>query len=339
MKHKRTFVILAVLLAVCVSAYAVNIQGLLMKTGIEWSGDTLRVFNPIDLDNGWKIDGVTVTTTAAEINAYPGTGLSAAELLVLKTVTPGTSAANKAVVLGATSKINTIDLTAVKLNGTSMTATAAELNVLASAGIDATEIGYLNAVTAGTRALGKAIVVNGAGTINALDVTALSLGTAAVTATAAELNAVTGNVTAVQAQANALKMVRTFTETAAAGTYTATVAIPAGYTVLNISVTSSAVWNNTTSATLDVGDDDDPEGYFATVDLKTVPAAAGTISTLPNVTAGDYGVYCGVPKAYAGAKTITATVVTVHAVGDTGRSTLIVEMVKTANAVAAASKV
>ena len=603
MRYKRTFAVLAILMAVCTAAYAVNIQGLLMNTGIEWSGNALRVFNPIDLDNGWKIDGTSVTATAAELNASAGTGLSAAELGVLNGVTPGTSATSKAVVLGGTGKIDTIDMTAWKIGGVAVTPTAAELNVLAAAGIDATEIGFLNGVAAGTSGANKAVVLGGTGKINAIDVTALTLngtaltataaainafigsgltgaevgylddavqgvltaskcmvadaskqidevdvkttfqlnnttvtstaaelnyvdittagsieaskavildaskqidewdilttfqlanttvtssaaelnyndittlgtsqasktvtadasnqvlgldcktdfaienvnvtstaaelnycdvttlgaaqagkavttttpgnvvtaldittltlnGTAvtstpaeinalagaglsgaelgvlngvtggtktaskaivvdgagkidtmditslvvngaALTATAAELNAVTGNVTAVQAQANALKMVRTFTETAGAGTYTATVAVPAGYTLLNISVTSSAVWNNTTSATLNVGDDDDPDGYFATVDLKTVPAAAGTISTLPNVTAGDYGVYCGAPKAYAGVKTITATVVTVHAVGDTGRSTLIVEMVKTANAVAAASK-
>jgi len=218
MRYKRIFATLAVLMAICTAAYAVNIQGLLMNAGIVWSGDTLRTIFPIDLDEGWEIDGTTVTATAVE------------------------------------------------------------------------------------------------------------------------LNAVTGNVTAVQAQPNALKVVRTFTETAGAGTYTATVSVPAGYTILNMDWINAAVWNNTTSATMDVGDNDDPDGYFDGVDVKATPAAAARLSSLPNVPGGSYGVYCGAPKAYAGAKTITATVVTVHAVGDTGRSTLIVEMVKTANAVAAATK-
>lgn len=45
-------------------------------------------------------------------------------------VTAGTSAASKAVVLDASSKISAIDITALKIGGTSVTATAAELNEL-----------------------------------------------------------------------------------------------------------------------------------------------------------------------------------------------------------------
>lgn len=60
--------------------------------------------------------------------------ISATEFGFIDGVTAGTSAANKAVVLGATSKINTIDITTLKIGGTSVTATAAELNKLASAG-------------------------------------------------------------------------------------------------------------------------------------------------------------------------------------------------------------
>ncbi len=43
-------------------------------------------------------------------------------------VTPGTSAASKAIVLDASSKIDTMDFTAMKIGGVSMTATAANLN-------------------------------------------------------------------------------------------------------------------------------------------------------------------------------------------------------------------
>jgi len=374
MRHKKWYIGLAIGLIACTAAYAINLQGQLYAVGIEWLGDTIKFFNPVDLTDGWAIDGVTVTASAAEINAFPGTGLSAAELGVLDAVTPGTSASNKAVVLGATGKIDTIDLTAWKVGGTAISSTAIELNyndvttlgtsqaskaVTADAsnqvlGLDcktnfaidntnvtstAAELNYCDVTTLGAAEAGKVVTTTTPGNVvTALDITTLTLNGTAVTATPAEINAVTGNVTAVQAQVNALKFVRTFTETATAGTYTATVSVPAGYTVLNMDWINSAVWNNTTSATLNVGDNDDPDGYFDAVDLKTAPAAAARLSSLPNLPGAPYGDYCGAPKAYSGAKTITATVVTVHAVGDTGRSTFIVEMVKTANAVAAASK-
>ncbi|MBE3040333.1 MAG: hypothetical protein IMZ62_16165, partial [Chloroflexi bacterium] len=281
----------------------------------------------LDCKTDFAIENVNVTSTAAELNYNDVTTLGTAQAgKVVTTTTPG-------------NVVTALDITTLTLNGTAVTSTPAEINALAGAGLSAAELGVLDAVTPGAASANKAVVLGATGKLDTIDLTAFEINGASMTATAAELNAVTGNVTAVQAQANALKMVRTFTETAGAGTYTATVAVPAGYTVLNIDWINAVVWNNTTSATMNVGDDDDPDGYFVAIDVKAVPAAAARLSSLPNVAGGSYGVYCGAPKAYAGAKTITATVVTVHAVGDTGRSTLIVEMVKTANAVAAATKV
>lgn len=121
---------------------------------------------------------------------------------------------------------------------------------------------------------------------------------------------------------------RTFTETTAAGTYTATVAVPAGATVLDVIWRNTALWTAATSATLNVGDDDDNDGYIAAVDLKSAPAAdvngAGGISTKASSTGtgamkGAGGRYC------AAAKTLTATVVTVGSTGNAGRSRLLVE--------------
>src|SRR3990167_158456 len=59
------------------------------------------------------------------------------------------------------------------------------------------------------------------------------------------------------------------TQGAAAGTYTGTVEIPAGGVLLNIQVVSTVVWNHGTSTVLDVGDDDDPDGWFSQVNLLT----------------------------------------------------------------------
>ncbi len=123
--------------------------------------------NGIDIGDLY-IDGVAVTATPAELNAIAGGGLSAAELGVLDGVTPGTSAASKAVVLGTNSKINALDITTLTLNGTALTVTAAEINALASTGLDATELGYLNAVTAGTVAASKAVVVSATKAIDTL---------------------------------------------------------------------------------------------------------------------------------------------------------------------------
>jgi hypothetical protein len=48
----------------------------------------------------------------------------------LEDITAGTASASKAVVLGADKKIDTLDITALKLGGTAVSATAAEINVL-----------------------------------------------------------------------------------------------------------------------------------------------------------------------------------------------------------------
>ncbi len=123
---------------------------------------------------------------------------------------------------------------------------------------------------------------------------------------------------------------RTFTETTGAGTYTATVAIPAGATVLDVIWRNGAVWTATTSATLNVGDDDDSDGYYAAVDLKTAPVAdvlggVGGLSTQASSTgsgdaAGVSGKFC------VAARTLTATVVTVGAAGNAGRSRMLVKL-------------
>lgn len=54
--------------------------------------------------------------------------LSGTEAGYIDSVTPGTAAENKAVVLTTNKVIDTIDITAPKINGTAVTATAAELN-------------------------------------------------------------------------------------------------------------------------------------------------------------------------------------------------------------------
>lgn len=117
---------------------------------------------------------------------------------------------------------------------------------------------------------------------------------------------------------------RTFTE-AGAGTYTATMAIPAGSIVQDVIWANRALWDAVTSATLNVGDGDDADGFIIAVDVKTAPiadvAGAGGISNLKASTGT--GAYKGLFKRYVAAGTITATVVSVGA-GTLGRSDLFV---------------
>ena len=54
----------------------------------------------------------------------------------------------------------------------------------------------------------------------------------------------------------------------AAGTYSASVEIPVGAVLVDVIVTNNVAWTAGTSATLIVGDANDPDGYFAAVDAK-----------------------------------------------------------------------
>lgn len=64
-----------------------------------------------------------------------------------------------------------------------------------------------------------------------------------------------------------------FTE-AGAGTYTGTVALPAGAVVIDIIVHAIALWAAATSAALIVGDAADDNGFFASTDLKATDLLA-----------------------------------------------------------------
>lgn len=75
----------------------------------------------------------------------------------------------------------------------------------------------------------------------------------------------------------------TFTEVTgdgSASTYVATQVVPAGYSVVDIAVGSTVVWDAATSAALKIGDADSATGYVSSLNVKTTPAAN---------TAGGYG--------------------------------------------------
>lgn len=107
---------------------------------------------------------------------------------------------------------------------------------------------------------------------------------------------------------------KTFTETTAAGVYTASWALPAGATIVDIIVNGVALWAAGTSATLKVGDGTDDDGYYTAVNLKATDLLAGESISF-SFAGGKVGAYIAnsqvSPRYNAAAVTIAAVVTTV----------------------------
>ena len=97
-----------------------------------------------------------------------GEGTTGSELDYID-VTPGTATASKAVVLDASSKIDTLDITTPKINGTTVSATAAELNAVADVS------GRIVNLTAATLSLTAATHGERIVTVDKADGTAITL--------------------------------------------------------------------------------------------------------------------------------------------------------------------
>lgn len=113
-----------------------------------------------------------------------------------------------------------------------------------------------------------------------------------------------------------------------AGTYTADFTLPGGATLLDIIVEGEALWTAATSAALDIGDTNDPDGYFSAVNLKATDLLAGQSMSIGStqVRGGDDGAYLTVgtsthvDRRYsASPRTISAVVTSVGA-GTAGRT-------------------
>lgn len=118
-----------------------------------------------------------------------------------------------------------------------------------------------------------------------------------------------------------------FTEDGSGTTYTGTVPVPAGSLVLDVQFRSTVLWDGT-SAALDVGDDDDANGYFAAINLKATDLLVGEVLHLGSSEnwGGKQGVYLvaltGLNSAtyYAAANNIIGVVTPGAADGSAGRS-------------------
>lgn len=125
------------------------------------------------------------------------------------------------------------------------------------------------------------------GTLSAhLNTTRLDLAGTQVTSTAAELNTLDGagvvptaSKALVPGTDGATDLLHceevTFTENTVNTTFTGTVVIPAGATLVDVIIHAVALWNDGTAAVMKVGDTANDDGWFTAVDLKATDLLAG----------------------------------------------------------------
>lgn len=122
-----------------------------------------------------------------------------------------------------------------------------------------------------------------------------------------------------------------FSESTGAGTYTGSVVVPAGGTILNIRLRNTVYWNNIGTATMQVGDATTPAGWFTGISLKSLPNDLPPGDEISfDFPQGKNGTYLdnatGVRVAYsAAARTISGVIVTTGATGNQGRTRMLVE--------------
>ena len=96
------------------------------------------------------LGGVAVTSTAAELNILDGVTSTAGELNLVDGSSAGTIVNSKAVIYGSSGEVNA---TTLQIAGTSITSTAAELNILDGVTASTAELNILDGVTATTAEL------------------------------------------------------------------------------------------------------------------------------------------------------------------------------------------
>ena len=143
-----------------------------------------------------------------------------------------------------------------------------------------------------------------------------------VTASAAEINKLdainpTGYVVVMEEV--------TFTQTSGDGTYTGTIALPAGSQILDVAVHGIALWAGGTSASLVVGDGDSANGFFTATDLYATDLLAGEVNNIEHP-GGKAGAYIGSEqrKLYSATARNVIGVVTQVGAGTAGRTRLVV---------------
>lgn len=119
-----------------------------------------------------------------------------------------------------------------------------------------------------------------------------------------------------------------FVETGGAATYTGSVVVPAGATLLDIRIRSTALWDNAGAVTMKVGEADD-DGWFIGINLKATDLLVGEEINFDN-TGGKEGAYLvtatGLRSAAysATARTISGIITTASTGGSAGRTRMLV---------------
>jgi len=118
----------------------------------------------------------------------------------------------------------------------------------------------------------------------------------------------------------------TFTEDGA-GTYTGTITMPAGSTLIDIQVQNTALWDAATSAVMDVGDGDDADGFYAAIDLKATDLLVAEVIRFGS-TGGKEGAYIvnatGELNSYSATARNIIGVITSVGAGTAGRTRMLV---------------
>jgi len=161
----------------------------------------------------------------------------------------------------------------------------------------------------------------GALTIGDTTVDESTLAMTDLTATAAELN----KSASIAAAAYQTVMAEVLFTEAGAGTYTGTIALPAGSRIIDIGVDGQALWTASTSASMIVGDADDDNGFFEATNLKATALLAGEINNIehPGGLAGAY-IVSEQRKLYSAAARNIIGVVTSVGTGTAGRTRMYV---------------
>lgn len=175
-----------------------------------------------------------------------------------------------------------------KIAGTTVTATAAEVNKLTGNSVSASDLTKLHDLTPTAAALNK---MEGA--------------------TGTPVVAKRGN----------------FSETAGAGTYTWSMTLPANAVLVDIIVHATALWAAATSATMKIGDAADDDGFFVGVNLKATDLLAGESLSFAQA-GGKEGAYIANSQVSkrrdASERVLSAIVTTVGETGNTGSTSVTV---------------
>jgi len=132
-----------------------------------------------------------------------------------------------------------------------------------------------------------------------------------------------------------------FTE-AGAGTYTGSITLPAGSTLIDVIVDGVALWNSAGACTLKVGVVADDDGYFTGVDLKATDLLAGESLSF-SFAGGKAGAYIAnsqvSPRYSATARVLSGIVTVASGAGTLGRTRITAIWKETAGNVVAATLV